>query len=215
MLIVIGFAVVLNSVFGGYMLSGGSLGPLYQPTEVWIICGVLGAFLAANHGKAIKSTFKTASTLKRSLKYDKAMYMEVLALQYKLLAKVCRRHAGHRARYRQSGQLLQLCFQRAAGCGADGARAAGAGRVPLSGAALVVCLVGSVRQFRHGPTTAGLRATCRRGWRQMACPLGKIEIARGFSRASGQDCPAAQADSRTAPGSRMAPGGRANSPGPC
>ncbi|MCM2317725.1 chemotaxis protein MotA [Pseudomonas linyingensis] len=91
MLIVIGFAVVLISVFGGYMLSGGSLGPLYQPTEVLIICGAaLGAFLAANHGKAIKGTFKTASTLKRSLKYDKAMYMEVLALQYKLLAKARR-----------------------------------------------------------------------------------------------------------------------------
>ena len=91
MLIVIGFAVVLISVFGGYVLSGGSLGPLYQPTEVLIICGAaLGAFLAANHGKAIKSTFKAASTLKRSLKYDKAMYMEVLALQYKLLDKARR-----------------------------------------------------------------------------------------------------------------------------
>jgi chemotaxis protein MotA len=90
-LIVIGFAVVLISVFGGYVLSGGSLGPLWQPTEVLIICGAgLGAFLAANHGKAIKSTFKAASTLKRSLSYDKAMYMEVLALQYKLLTKARR-----------------------------------------------------------------------------------------------------------------------------
>lgn len=91
MLIVIGFAVVLFSVFGGYALSGGSLGPLWQPTEVLIICGAaLGAFLAANHGKAIKSTFRAASTLKRSLKYDKAMYMEVLTVQYKLLAKARR-----------------------------------------------------------------------------------------------------------------------------
>lgn len=91
MLIVIGFAVVLISVFGGYALSGGALGPLWQPSEVLIICGAaLGAFLAANHGKAIKSTFKAASTLKRSLKYDKAMYMEVLTLQYKLLAKARR-----------------------------------------------------------------------------------------------------------------------------
>ncbi|MCQ4347274.1 flagellar motor stator protein MotA [Pseudomonas stutzeri] len=91
MLIVIGFAVVLFSVFGGFVLSGGSLGPLWQPTEVLIICAAaLGAFLAANHGKAIKSTFRAASTLKRSLKYDKAMYMEVLTLQYKLLAKARR-----------------------------------------------------------------------------------------------------------------------------
>lgn len=91
MLILIGFVVVLLSVFGGYVISGGHLGPLYQPAELLIIGGAaLGAFLASNHGKAIKSTFKAASTLKRSLKYDKSMYMEVLALQYKLLAKARR-----------------------------------------------------------------------------------------------------------------------------
>lgn len=90
-LILIGFAVVTFSVFGGYALAGGALGPLWQPTEVLIICGAaLGAFLASNHGKAIKATFKTATTLKRSVGYDKAMYMEVLALQYKLLAKARR-----------------------------------------------------------------------------------------------------------------------------
>ena len=69
MLILIGFVVVILSVFGGFVLSGGKLGPLYQPTELLIIGGAaLGAFLASNHGKAIKSTFKAASTLKRSLK---------------------------------------------------------------------------------------------------------------------------------------------------
>lgn len=91
MLILIGYVVLLLSVFGGYMLAGGKLGPLNQPTEFLMIFGAaLGAFIAANNGKAIKATLRVFSRLRRSNKYDKALYMEVLALQYKLLAKVRR-----------------------------------------------------------------------------------------------------------------------------
>ena len=57
MLIPLGYVVVLLSVFGGYVLAGGSLGPLYQPTELLMIGGAgVGAFIAANNGKAIKAT---------------------------------------------------------------------------------------------------------------------------------------------------------------
>ncbi|BBI58887.1 hypothetical protein HSBAA_01930 [Vreelandella sulfidaeris] len=59
MLIPLGYVIVLLSVFGGYVLAGGSLGPLYQPLELLIIGGAgVGAFIAANNGKAIKATFK-------------------------------------------------------------------------------------------------------------------------------------------------------------
>ncbi|MDF6402050.1 flagellar motor stator protein MotA, partial [Francisella tularensis] len=39
MLVAIGYIVILASVFGGYMLAGGHLGPLFQPTELLIIFG--------------------------------------------------------------------------------------------------------------------------------------------------------------------------------
>ncbi|MCW4151259.1 MULTISPECIES: flagellar motor stator protein MotA [Halomonadaceae] len=91
MLILLGYIVVLLSVFGGYVLAGGSMGPLFQPLELLMIGGAgVGAFLAANNGKAIKATFKIMPKLKRTKKYNKAMYMELMALQYKLLSKVRR-----------------------------------------------------------------------------------------------------------------------------
>ncbi|MDG4868961.1 flagellar motor stator protein MotA, partial [Guyparkeria sp. 1SP6A2] len=72
-------------------MAGGSLGPLYQPLELLIIGGAgVGAFLAANNGKAIKATFKILPRLKRTKKYNKALYMDLMALQYKILSKVRR-----------------------------------------------------------------------------------------------------------------------------
>ncbi|QOR39186.1 flagellar motor stator protein MotA [Billgrantia diversa] len=91
MLILLGYFVVLMCVFGGYVLAGGYLGPLYQPTELLIIGGAgVGAFIAANNGKAIKATFKIIPKLRRTKKYNKQMYMELLAVQFKLLTKVRR-----------------------------------------------------------------------------------------------------------------------------
>ncbi|SDK58375.1 flagellar motor stator protein MotA [Billgrantia gudaonensis] len=91
MLILIGYVVVILCVFGGYVLAGGHLGPLYQPTELLMIGGAgLGAFIAANNGKALKATFKIFPKLRRTKKYNKTMYMELMAVQYKLLSKVRR-----------------------------------------------------------------------------------------------------------------------------
>ncbi|MNZ22116.1 Motility protein A [compost metagenome] len=91
MLIVFGFIVVTLSVFGGYAVSGGSLGPLYQPAELLIIGGAaIGSFIAANNGKTIKATFGSLSRFKRSTKYDKSIYMDLMALLYTLLAKARR-----------------------------------------------------------------------------------------------------------------------------
>ncbi|SFT56337.1 flagellar motor stator protein MotA [Halomonas saccharevitans] len=91
MLIPIGYLVVLLSVFGGFALAGGHLGPLFQPTEFLMIGGAgIGAFIAANNGKAIKATFRIFGRLRRSNQYDKALYMELLALQYKMLSKIRR-----------------------------------------------------------------------------------------------------------------------------
>ncbi|WP_111414060.1 flagellar motor stator protein MotA [Billgrantia lactosivorans] len=91
MLILLGYLVVMLCVFGGFVLAGGFLGPLYQPTELLMIGGAgVGAFIAANNGKAIKATFKILPKLRRTRKYNKQMYMELLAVQFKLLTKVRR-----------------------------------------------------------------------------------------------------------------------------
>tara|TARA_R100000655_G_scaffold27286_3_gene55695 strand:+ start:1727 stop:2602 length:876 start_codon:yes stop_codon:yes gene_type:complete len=90
-LIPLGFIIVTLSVFGGFSMAGGHLGPLYQPTEILMIVGAaVGSFVAANNGKAIKATLRTATTLKRTKKYDKEIYMQLMSLQYNLLSKMRR-----------------------------------------------------------------------------------------------------------------------------
>ena len=91
MLIPLGFIIVTLSVFGGFTMAGGHLGPLYQPTEILMIVGAaVGSFVAANNGKAIKATLRAASSLKRTKKYDKEIYMQLMSLQYNLLSKMRR-----------------------------------------------------------------------------------------------------------------------------
>lgn len=91
MLIALGFSIVILSVFGGFFMTGGHLGPLYQPTEIVMICGAaLGAFVAANNGKAIRATLKTTSKLKRTNHYNKVAFMELMSLLYQLLTKMRR-----------------------------------------------------------------------------------------------------------------------------
>lgn len=88
MLVILGYIVVLGAVFGGYAMVGGHLGALYQPAELLIIGGAgVGAFIVGNNGKAIKSTLRSMPRLLRGSKYNKALYMDLMALQFQLLAK--------------------------------------------------------------------------------------------------------------------------------
>jgi chemotaxis protein MotA len=88
-LVLVGYFVVLGSVFGGYALMGGHFGVLFQPLEVLIIGGAaVGAFIAGNDSKTIRATIKQLPKLLRnSQKHDKDLYMELLALLYVLLSK--------------------------------------------------------------------------------------------------------------------------------
>ena len=89
MLVIIGYVVVLGSVFGGYALAGGHLGGLFQPLELLMIGGGAGgAFLVGNNSKAIKATLKDLPTVLKGSKYTKDTYMELMALLYELLGKV-------------------------------------------------------------------------------------------------------------------------------
>lgn len=89
MLVIIGYVVVLVSVFGGFAMAGGHLGALWQPLELLMIGGgALGAFFVGNTSKAIKATLKDLPTVLKGSKYSKGTYMELMALLYELLGKV-------------------------------------------------------------------------------------------------------------------------------
>ncbi|URQ60860.1 flagellar motor stator protein MotA [Pantoea alhagi] len=88
MLVILGYVVVFATVFGGFVLSGGHLGALYQPTELLIIGGAgVGAFIVGNNGKAISATMRSFPLLFKGSQYNKAIYMELMALMFLLLSK--------------------------------------------------------------------------------------------------------------------------------
>ncbi len=88
MLVILGYILVTGSVLGGYMMVGGHLGALYQPSELIIIGGAgIGAFIVGNNGKSIKATVKALPLLMKGSKYNKAIYMDLMALLYRLMAK--------------------------------------------------------------------------------------------------------------------------------
>jgi len=80
LLVIIGYIIVMLSVFGGFAMAGGHLGALFQPIELLMIGGAAGgAFLVGNNGKAIKATLKALPT--------KALYMELMSLLFEILTK--------------------------------------------------------------------------------------------------------------------------------
>ena len=89
MTVIVGWLVVLGSIFGGFMLAGGHMAALLQPIELLMIGGAgLGAFLVANTPKAIKATMKGLPKIFKASKLSKASYMDLLALLYELLGKI-------------------------------------------------------------------------------------------------------------------------------
>jgi chemotaxis protein MotA len=89
LLVIIGYLVVLGSVFGGFALAGGHLAALFQPLELLMIGGAAaGSFFVGNNGKAIKATLKALPSVLKGSKYNKALYMELMTLLFEILSKV-------------------------------------------------------------------------------------------------------------------------------
>jgi len=89
MLVIIGYVIVMASVFGGFALAGGHLGALLQPVEVLMIVGAaFGAFVCGNSVKSVKATLGALPSLLKGSKYTKALYMELMSLLYEILNKV-------------------------------------------------------------------------------------------------------------------------------
>ena len=89
MLVIIGYVVVMASVFGGFAMAGGHLAALWQPLEVLMIGGgAIGAFFVGNDSKAIKATFKALPSVFKGSRYTKTLYLELMALLSEILNKV-------------------------------------------------------------------------------------------------------------------------------
>jgi len=88
-ILVVGYLVVLGSIFGGFALAGGHLGALWQPMELLMIFGgAIGAFIVGNDSKAVMATLKALPTTIKGSKVNKALYMDLLALLYEILTKI-------------------------------------------------------------------------------------------------------------------------------
>jgi chemotaxis protein MotA len=84
---IIGIIVVIASVLGGFILSGGKFMALVHPFEVLIIGGAaLGGFLQANPGSAFMHVFKKSLKMFSS-RFTHTFYLEVLKLIYEILNK--------------------------------------------------------------------------------------------------------------------------------
>ncbi|GKS69124.1 chemotaxis protein MotA [Nitrosomonas sp. PY1] len=89
MLVIVGYIIIIISVFGGFALAGGHLASLWQPVEVLMIGGgAVGAFVVGNSGKALKATLKALPTVFKGSKFTKSLYMELMTLLYEILGKI-------------------------------------------------------------------------------------------------------------------------------
>jgi chemotaxis protein MotA len=87
--LIVGVIILFASVLGGYVMHHGQLGALYQPTELLIIGGgAFGAFFIAHPLPIIKKAFASVLGLLKGSSYNKAKYMELLALMYALFTKI-------------------------------------------------------------------------------------------------------------------------------
>jgi chemotaxis protein MotA len=85
MFVIVGAAVVLLSVLGGYIGNGGEIGVLIQPFEWLIILGAaFGSFVIGNPKNVVLGFGKAMGTMVKGSRHNKASYLELLSLLYAL-----------------------------------------------------------------------------------------------------------------------------------
>ena len=91
MFFIIGLVVVVGAVLAGYLMEGGKIHVLLEPlpAEGTILMGAaIGAFLAGNTMNTIKSVAANIAKPLKGSKYNKAVYMEALMLQYEVYVNI-------------------------------------------------------------------------------------------------------------------------------
>jgi chemotaxis protein MotA len=84
----IGVVVVLVMVFGGFMITGGALGPVLAaiPHEMMIIGGAaVGALIAGNSGKELKQLGGGFAKLFKGPQYGRKDYLDTIFLVSRLM----------------------------------------------------------------------------------------------------------------------------------
>ena len=87
MFVLIGFVVLIAMVFGGFVITGGALGPVMHalPHEMLIIGGAaVGALIIGNSGKELKGLGTGVMKVIKGPKYKKQDYLDTIFLVSKL-----------------------------------------------------------------------------------------------------------------------------------
>ena len=88
MFLIVGYIIILAASVGTYSVHG-SLAALWVPLEYLAIVGLtIGGFVASNDTKVIKLTIGALPGLFKGSKYTKALYVDLLAMLFEVLAKV-------------------------------------------------------------------------------------------------------------------------------
>ncbi len=88
MFLIVGYVIILASSLGTYALHG-SLLALWVPTEYVAIVGLtIGGFVAGNDIKVIKATVGALPGVLKGSKFNKAFYIDALAMLFEILSKV-------------------------------------------------------------------------------------------------------------------------------
>jgi len=86
--LIIGYVIILAASVGTYAVHG-SLGALWVPLEYLAIFGLMvGGFVASNGPKAMKATVGALPMALKGSPYNKALYVDLLAMLFEILAKV-------------------------------------------------------------------------------------------------------------------------------
>jgi chemotaxis protein MotA len=88
MFLIVGYVIILVSSLGTYAVHG-SLAALWVPLEYIAIVGLtVGGFVAGNNIKIIKATIGALPSIFKGTKFNKAAYIDLLAMLFEVLAKV-------------------------------------------------------------------------------------------------------------------------------
>ena len=91
MFLIFGILIVFSCVFGGFILGNGQLLALWQPHEIIIIVGAAGgSFVVSNSPRVVLNTIVDLFKLLFGQNYNRAYYVDLFLLLYKLGTKIRR-----------------------------------------------------------------------------------------------------------------------------
>jgi chemotaxis protein MotA len=89
MLVIVGFLVVLGAVLGGFVMAGGALGVLNQPSEFVVIGGAaLGSLLVSTPGRVLVATAGQLKAAFTGAEAKRSDYVDLLSLLFQIFRVV-------------------------------------------------------------------------------------------------------------------------------